>query len=76
MSIVASGLQGKEQCFLWETQGTAVGQQPIDAGIRRTDAPCSKERCDFLYGIIHSAKVLYFFRNSAIFNIVLSISAW
>ena len=75
MAVVALGFQRKKQRLFRKTQRAAVSQQPPYECLGCAYATCSNERSNLFYCVIHSAKVLYFFRNSATFNIVLSIKA-
>ena len=75
MTIVALCFQGKEKRFLRETKTTAVCKQPTDITLTMTIATGTYQGCYFFYTVFHTAKLGYFFCNTATFNIVLSMSA-
>ena len=75
VTVVTLGFQSKEQRLLRETKGAAVSEQPPYLCIGIADTSRSNERRNFLDVVIHSAKLLYFFRISSTFNNVLSMKA-
>ena len=53
MTIVALGLQSKEQGFLWETETATICQQPADIALECSIATGSDERRHLLNRIFH-----------------------
>ena len=74
MTIVTLCFQGKKQCFFGETKTTAIGEQPAYLSLSVSISSRSYERGNLFYTVFHTAKLGYFFCNSEIFNIVLSIN--
>ena len=49
VAVVALGAESKEQGFFWETERTAVGEQPVDGRIGRGLCTTNVSTYDFCY---------------------------
>ena len=64
VSIVSFTLQSEEQRFFRKTEAPAVSQQEAHVRGRVAIAVCSDQSSNFLYCVIHNAKVLFVFQSA------------